>query len=167
MTTITIVLGTARENNFTSKVADIVRVHVAEKGFEVIFVDVKDFLFGKTVSLESNSNLLAPWAEIVAKSDGFLFVAPEYNHTYPGELKILIDSLAKEYVGKSAGIVSVSAGNYAGVRMVDSLEMLLHLLSFRIANRSVNVGNVQSDIDEDRIKKHLDTVLEEMEGLYA
>jgi hypothetical protein len=29
----------------------------------------------------------------------------------------------------------------------------------------VNVGNVQSDIDEDRIKKHLDTVLEEMNNM--
>ena len=165
MKTITIVLGTARENNFTSKVADVVHSHVADKGFDVQFVDVKDFLFGKTMTLTDNAEEINSWVDIVAKSDGMIFVAPEYNHAYPGELKILLDSLTKEYAGKPAGIVSTSAGSYAGVRMVDSLKVLLHLLGFRLANRSVNVGNVQEDIDEDRITKHLDTVLEEMKNL--
>lgn len=165
MNTITIVLGTARENNVTAKVADIVRSHVADKGFEAVFVDIKDFLFGKTMTLTDNAEEISSWVDIVAKSDGFLFVAPEYNHTYPGELKILLDSLTQEYAGKPAGIVSVSAGNYAGVRMVDALKMLLHILGFRLANRSVNVANVQTDINEDRVTKHLDTVLEEMKNL--
>ncbi len=165
MNTITIILGTARENNATGRIADIVRSHVAEKGFTVIFVDIKDFLFGKTMTLTDNAEEINSWVDIVTKSDGFLFVVPEYNHSYPGELKILLDSLTKEYAGKTAGIVSTSAGNYAGVRMVDSLKMLLHLLGFRLANRSVNVGNIQEDIDKDRITKHLDTVLEEMDNM--
>ncbi|MBC8464977.1 MAG: NAD(P)H-dependent oxidoreductase [Parcubacteria group bacterium] len=165
MNTITIILSTARDNNFTSRIADIVRAHVAGKGFDVQFVDIKDFLFGKTMTLADNPKEVALWAEIVAKSDGVIFVAPEYNHTYPGELKILLDSLTQEYAGKPAGIVSVSAGDYAGVRMVDALKILLHTLGFRLANRSVNVGNVQTDINEGRITKHLNTVLEEMKDL--
>lgn len=160
MKKIAIVLGTARENNYSQKVAEIVKNTLEEKNLEVDFIDVSDFLFGKTVGPENES--VKSWKETVEKVDGLIFVSPEYNHSYPGELKILIDSLYDEYKGKIAGLVTVSAGNYGGVRVAEKLNDLLHTVNFKLLHKAVNVANVQDSIDEEKIKKHLEGLLEEI-----
>lgn len=164
MKNILVVLGTARGGNHSHKVADIVVRHLKDKGFDVAFANIKQFAFGRTVSLSSDKDLVQPWADMVVPAEAVIFVSPEYNHSYPGELKILIDSLDDEYVGKPAGIVSVSQGQYAGVRVMESLQLLLHTVGFKILQSSVNVGTVQKEIDEERIKKHVDTVIKELAG---
>jgi NAD(P)H-dependent FMN reductase len=165
MKKIAVILGTAREGNSSKKVADIITNYLKEKDLEVTFVDVADFLFSRTIAFSPDADAVRPWTEIVAKNEGFLFVCPEYNHSYPGELKILIDSLYDQYKGKVAGVVTVSAGNYGGVRAGEMLAQLLHTVNFKVAVSSVNVSKVQEDLDEDRIHRHVDSVVEEMQGL--
>ncbi len=48
------------------------------------------------------------WKDIIAKSGALVLVIPEYNHGYPGELKLLLDSLYEEYKGLSVAMVGVS-----------------------------------------------------------
>ncbi len=160
MTNIAVVLGTARENNFSQKVARIVNDTLQGKNFQTEYVDISDHLFGKTVS--SGNESVKKWAEVINEVEGVIFITPEYNHSYPGELKILIDSLYHEYKGKVAGVVGVSKGQYGGVRAVEKLKDLLHTVNFRLAHSVVNVSGVQSDIDEAKIKDHLETVLSDM-----
>jgi NAD(P)H-dependent FMN reductase len=162
MKKITVVLGTARKNNFSKKVADIVFNFIKDQEIETEFVEVADHLFGKTVSYEDD--LGGEWKEIIEKTDGVIFVVPEYNHSYPGELKILIDLLYDEYKGKFAGVVSVSAGQFGGVRVTEKMNDLLHTVNFDILHNSINVSGVQKEIDEERIKKHLKTLLDEVKG---
>ena len=160
---ISVVLGTAKENNFSTGVAKVVFDHISQKDdIEAKFVDVKDFLFGKTVTTKDNADLIQPWKDIVAESDAIIFVSPEYNHSYPGELKILIDSLFDEYKGKVAGVVGVSMGPYSGVRAVEALKMVLHTTNFKLVLKSVNVPGVRDGLDEESIKKHTDGLLEEI-----
>ncbi|MFI7636015.1 NADPH-dependent FMN reductase [Nonomuraea sp. NPDC049400] len=45
------------------------------------------------------------WAEKVASLDAFVFVTPEYNHSFPGVLKNALDFLYPEWVNKAAGFV--------------------------------------------------------------
>jgi NAD(P)H-dependent FMN reductase len=160
MKKIAVVLGTARENNFSEKVAGVVNKFLETKDIETEYVDVSDYLFSNTISSEDEK--VSKWKEIVESVDGMIFVSPEYNNSYPGELKILIDSLFNEYKGKTAGIVSVSAGGYGGVRVAEKLNDLLLTVNFRIINKSVNVSGVQKEIDEEKINKHLETVYSEM-----
>lgn len=56
-------------------------------------------------------------AELVDKSTGLIFVSPEYNGSYTGALKNLIDLCPKSYFAKKPiGISSVSSGGLAGMR---------------------------------------------------
>ncbi|NCS98991.1 NAD(P)H-dependent oxidoreductase [Candidatus Parcubacteria bacterium] len=163
MKKIAVVLGTARENNFSEKVAKIVDDSLQKREIETKYVDVSDHLFGKSVS--SDNEVVGKWAEIIDEVEGVIFVAPEYNHSYPGELKILIDSLYDEYKGKVAGVVSISAGQYGGVRLADKLKDLLHTVNFKLVHSEVNVSGVQKEIDEEKINKHLETLVAEMNSL--
>ena len=160
MKKIALVLGTARKDNFSQKIAEISSEFLKEKNKEIEFVDVANYLFGKTVS--SKDEGVKKWAEIISRVDGVIFVTPEYNHSYPGELKILIDSLYEEYEGKLAGIISVSAGQYGGVSVAEKLNDLLHTVNFSIAHSVVNVSFVQKNIDMDKVREHLETLVSEM-----
>jgi NAD(P)H-dependent FMN reductase len=63
------------------------------------------------------------WAATIASFDGFIFVTPEYNHSYPAALKNAIDFLFAEWADKPAGFVSY--GLAGGVRAVEHLKSVL------------------------------------------
>jgi NAD(P)H-dependent FMN reductase len=72
------------------------------------------------------------WAETVAAYDGFVFVTPEYNHSYTAALKNAIDYLYTEWHNKSAGFVGY--GLNGGVRAVEHLRAVmaeLHIADVR------------------------------------
>jgi NAD(P)H-dependent FMN reductase len=60
------------------------------------------------------------WGEKVASLDGYVFVTPEYNHSYSGSLKNAIDFVYHEWTNKAAGFVSY--GTTGGVRAVEHLR---------------------------------------------
>ncbi len=64
------------------------------------------------------------WARQVDNADGFLFVTPEYNHSYPAVLKNAIDHLYHQWVHKPASIVSYG-GFAAGYRAAEQLRQVL------------------------------------------
>lgn len=123
---IPIVLGTARRERQSEKVASFLFGEL--KRFDDIeseIIDVKDFMSPQTVPpWVSNSNI-AFWKESMTRADGLIIVMPEYNHGYPGELKILLDSLYQEYSHKPVGIAAVSAGHFGGARAVENLLPVL------------------------------------------
>ncbi|MFD2415109.1 NADPH-dependent FMN reductase [Amycolatopsis pigmentata] len=64
------------------------------------------------------------WSEVIDGFDGFVFVVPEYNHSFPGALKNALDYVYREWNDKAAGIVSYG-GWAAGVRAAEALRLVL------------------------------------------
>jgi NAD(P)H-dependent FMN reductase len=64
------------------------------------------------------------WSRTIDGFDGFVFVVPEYNHSFPGALKNAIDHIYNEWNDKAAGIVSYG-GWAAGVRAAEALRLVL------------------------------------------
>jgi NAD(P)H-dependent FMN reductase len=60
------------------------------------------------------------WSEKVDSLDGYVFVTPEYNHSFSGSLKNAIDFVYHEWTNKAAGFVSY--GTTGGVRAVEHLR---------------------------------------------
>jgi NAD(P)H-dependent FMN reductase len=65
---------------------------------------------------------------MVARADGLILVVPEYNHSFPGLLKHVLDTNLKEYIHKAVGVCGVSAGPFGGARMIQSLVPVLREL---------------------------------------
>ncbi|TYP87501.1 NADPH-dependent FMN reductase [Blastococcus xanthinilyticus] len=63
------------------------------------------------------------WADAIASYDGYVFVAPEYNHSLPAALKNAIDYLYSEWGDKAAGLVTY--GLQGGVRAGEHLRLVL------------------------------------------
>jgi len=61
------------------------------------------------------------WAKIISDSDGFVFVTPEYNHSYSAVLKNAIDYLNPEWLHKPVSFLSYG-GTAGGARSVEHLR---------------------------------------------
>jgi len=117
---IPIVIGTNREGNRSQFAAKFIK-EVIEKEYpdiETKLVSPKDFLEG---DIEQYKNMNE-------QADGFIYVVPEYNHSFPGALKLLLDSDLANYNHKPAAVAGVSSGPWGGTRGVQSLIPVLREL---------------------------------------
>ena len=121
---IPILLGTSREGNQSSKISNYISSVMKEKGFETEIVSPKDYLknfyterLGKEREFDDTGK---KYQEIIKRADALIVVTPEYNRSFPGELKLLLDLLYEEYKGKRFYFVGVSDGLTGGVRAVES-----------------------------------------------
>jgi len=168
-TYIPVILGTARKNRQSVKVARFVIEKV--EGFETELIDVRDWAKPATARYSKDQEKLRKKME---KADGYIIVSPEYNSGYPGELKILLDSFLDEYSGKPVGIIGVSAGSFGGVRMIEKLRPILINLGMKPVSSKVTFKNIEEVFDEkgglkkedydERTDKFLKNVLKDVEG---
>jgi NAD(P)H-dependent FMN reductase len=91
----------------------------------------------------------AAFSTAIAAADGLAIVAPEYNHSFPGLLKHALDSCLSEYIHKAVGLVGVSAGPFAGVRVVQSLLPVMRELGLVTIFWDINIGQVAKVFAED------------------
>lgn len=143
-----IFLGTAREGRESEKVARFVFRQAKFYGkFETELLDVHDFVgIAKTGAMEEEKS--RSWSEIMKRADGLIIVSPEYNHGYPGELKLMLDQLYEEYNRKPVGICGVSAGILGGARMVEQLRLVFIELQMVPIRNAVYFSNVRNLFDE-------------------
>lgn len=146
---IPIVLGTARTGRQSEKVARAV-LHIlkSREDIEIELIDVKKYIRGRTIPPSENNELTKPWREIVKRASAFLIVSPEYNHGYPGELKMLIDQEDDSYVGKPVVICATSKGIFGGARMIENILPVFRAVGLVASQFSINVRQVR-DFPED------------------
>ena len=87
------------------------------------------------------------WSEQVDRADAFVFVHPEYNHSYNAALKNAIDYLHHEWGHKPVGFVSYG-GVAAGTRALQHLKPVVSVLKMVPLAESVNLPFFTQFIDE-------------------
>ncbi len=132
---IPVILGTARAGRQSEKVANFIIEETKKAGFETALIDVRDLRTSATDNSQSSpqAKKLIP---IIEKADALIIVSPEYNHGYPGELKLMLDLLYKQYARKPVSFCGVSAGGLGGARVVEQLRQVvveLHMVPIREA----------------------------------
>ena len=159
---VTIILGTGREGSKSEKVANFVVEEAKNFGFEVEYIKVKDWLdkpFTGGMSEEKRNKM----SEILNSSQGFIIVSPEYNHSFPGELKLFLDEFYEEFNHKPVGICGVSVGKLGGARMIESLRLVLIEFMMIPLRNAVYFSNVQNfDKEKESYKEFLKAMFEEL-----
>lgn len=87
------------------------------------------------------------WSERVDAADAFVFVTPEYNHSFSPALKNAFDFLSQEWWRKAVGFVSYG-GVSAGTRGVAAFEPALTTLGLVKTGANVEIpfaGSMISD----------------------
>jgi NAD(P)H-dependent FMN reductase len=128
---ILVILGSIREGRLGEKVAKWFMQTVKDNpsaNFQL--VDLKDHplpMFAdsnETRHAEVHPNGdVQKWRELMASGDGFIWITPEYNHSYSSVLKNAIDYCYKQWNEKPLGFVSY--GGFAGAsRAVEHLRQV-------------------------------------------
>lgn len=118
-----IILGTARRGRQSEKVARFVLRKTLASGIKSEIIDVRDYRIKATDNTEQIPQA-KKLAQKINKADALIIISPEYNASYPGELKMMLDMLYSQYYGKPVGICGVSAVNFGGAKMISKLNSL-------------------------------------------
>lgn len=166
---ITIFLGTAREGRMSEKVAKFVEAEAKKlDGVEVTYFDVKDHPLTVTAPDWQEGVTPSEWSKVVAESDGFVFVLPEYNHSFPGEFKLTFDSAKQAYMHKPVAFVPVSSGGFGGTRLIETLQNVVIEVGMIPVSYVWNVSKVNEMFDEngnmldEKAPERLQKVLDEL-----
>ncbi|RJL32120.1 NADPH-dependent FMN reductase [Bailinhaonella thermotolerans] len=147
MTRIAIIIGSTRPGRRGELVARWVRETALRHRPDVTFdiLDLADFdlpLLDETTPAIFGTyerSHTQRWSAAVASYDGFVFVTPEYNHSFPAVLKNAIDFLFHEWNDKAAGFVSY--GVHQGVRAVEHLRLVLAEVKVATVRTQVALSN--------------------------
>lgn len=147
-----VILGTGREGRQSEKVAAFVLSEAKARGFESEILDVRGYAI-KATDNSGKSEAAKKLSEKIKKSAAIIIVSPEYNHGYPGELKLMLDLCYTEYAGKPLGICGVSAGPLGGVRMIEQLRLVAVELRMPLLREALHFSSVQDQFDDSGIIK--------------
>lgn len=148
MLKLTVLAGTTRLKRQSIKAARFVeKIGRTFPDVEITFVDPMDLNLPND---GNNDDITDPrYTKITAESDGFFIVTPEYNHSFPGSLKRMLDSEYGNYKHKPVAIAGVSNGPWGGVRAVESLIHPLRKMGMTLIIPDVYFPMVQNIFDEE------------------
>lgn len=155
--------GSLRANSYSGRALQTIVRAARAAGAEVNAIDLKDFpmpIYNADLqAAEGFPETAARLQKILLAHDGLIVASPEYNASLPGGLKNMIDwtsrangeiKLAECFKGKTAAIVTVSPGNFGGIRCLSHLRDVLTLLLVNVLPTEIALPRVNELFDGDR-----------------
>jgi NAD(P)H-dependent FMN reductase len=131
MTVISVIVGSTRQGRFSEKPAQWIFQRLNNRGsVDARLLDLRDFpmpFFDQPVPPAMpgrpsyENEVVKKWTAEIARSDGFIFVTPEYNYGPSAVLKNALDWVYPEWNRKAAAFVSY--GSAMGARGVQQLRL--------------------------------------------
>jgi len=130
---VTIISGTNRKNNNTKKIALEYQRLLKEMQIDSHFLALDEINVA-----ERNDMFRKMEKDYLEPSDKFIIIMPEYNGSYPGILKLMIDNsdVSKAWHHKKVLLTGVSTGRAGNLRGMEHLTgALLHMKMLVHPNR--------------------------------
>src|SRR6201985_3759569 len=168
------IVGSLRKESFSLKIANtLAKLAPASLKLDVVTPHGISF-FNQDLEAAPPADWVA-FREKIQKSDGVIFVTPEYNRAIPGVLKNAIDVASRPYgkssfLGKPTGIISNSPGPLGGVNAAKSLQNVLPGITGPIMGQPETYLNGVGDAFDEKgnlIKETLKTVLQQYIDAFA
>jgi len=168
------IVGSLRKESFTLKIANAL-ARLAPASLKLDVTTLHDISF---FNQDLEGNPPADWLafrEKLQKSNGMLFVTPEYNRSISGVLKNAIDVGSRPYgkssfLGKPVGIISNSPGPLGGVSAAKHLQNILPGITGPIMGQPETYLTMISDAFNDKgelVKEPLQKVLQQFLDAFA
>ncbi len=142
---LTIISGTNRQDNNTYKVALEYQRVLSEKGINAEILSLKH-----TNMMQRDENFIAAEEEFLIPANKFIIIMPEYNGSYPGILKLMIDNsnVAKCWWNKKVLLTGVSTGRAGNLRGMEHLTGSLLHLKMQVHYNRLPLSVVDTLLDE-------------------
>ncbi len=151
MHSITIISATNRPDSNTEKVANYYRSVLKAKGIEANILNLKNLpesilhsdLYGKRS--EAFQSIIDTFVEHQTK---FVFIAPEYNGSFAGVLKVFLDAIPpRTWAENKACLTGVSTGRSGNLRGLEHLSGILNYLKVNIYHNKLPISRVDTLLD--------------------
>jgi NAD(P)H-dependent FMN reductase len=142
----TIISGTNRVASHTEKVAAEYQRLLKEKD-----IDAGIFSLKNLDVLNRTPEFLKVENEILIPTQKFIFILPEYNGTFPGVLKAMIDNsdIGKAWYHKKALLTGISTGRAGNLRGMDHLSASLNYLKMNVHHNKLPISQIDKVMDAD------------------
>lgn len=143
---VALLVGTVRAKRESIKAAHYIARRAEQyPDVELTFVDPQELML-----VDEGEDVKDPrYSEITAKADAFIIVTPEYNHSFPGSLKRMLDSEYENYYKKPVALVGVSNGSWGGVRVCEALIPVCHRLGLVNIRPELYFPKIQEKFNDD------------------
>jgi NAD(P)H-dependent FMN reductase len=142
----TIISATNRIGSHTEKVAKQYQEILKAKGIDAKLFSLKDM----NVS-ERNADILKAESEFLIPAQKFIFIMPEYNGSFPGVLKSLIDNsdIKKAWWNKKALLTGVSTGRAGNLRGMDHITGILNYMKMIVHPNKLPISVIDKVMNEE------------------
>ncbi len=144
----TIISGTNRLNSHTEKVAFEYQKFLKDKNIEAIIFSLRNIdVLKKNAAFTSLEN------KYLIPATKFIIIMPEYNGTFPGVLKAMIDitEIRKVWWWKKALLTGVSTGRAGNLRGMDHITASLQYLNVFVHPNKLPISSIDKVMDEEGI----------------
>jgi len=139
-----IIVGTNRVGSNSKKVGKFYQQVLKSKGIDAELVTLENF------SLDPSSSSFVSFQEQHLKPvTKFIFILPEYNGSYPGIFKSMIDitDIKNCWPGKKAMLVGVATGKGGNIRGLEHVTGVLNYLKVNVLANKLPVSMVDKLMD--------------------
>lgn len=148
---ITLIAGTNRANSRTGRVTKYIQKRFEHHGVSTTRLDLVDLpmeLLSSDAYDETPRGFL-PFSEAVLHSDGLYVVAPEYNGSFPGALKLFIDHLPfpESFEQRPVAFTGIAAGIFGNLRGIEQLQMVFGYRNAHIFPKRIFISGASRTVD--------------------
>lgn len=139
-----IISGTNRAGSHTEKVSKEYQQILRSKGIDANIFSLK----GLNV-LHKNAEFFKAENDFLIPAQKFIFILPEYNGSYPGVLKAMIDisDIKKVWAWKKALLTGVSTGRAGNLRGMDHLTGSLNYMNVIVHPNKLPISIIDKVMD--------------------
>jgi NAD(P)H-dependent FMN reductase len=140
----TIISGTARKGSNTLKVSRQIQAMLQRKGVEAELVSLEGMDLNRKSEAQAELE-----ASVLIPTRKFILVVPEYNGSYPGSLKTMIDlsDIRNVWWGKKAMLTGIATGRAGNLRGMEHLTGTLNYLKVTVLPNRLPISVVDRLMD--------------------
>ncbi len=99
---------------------------------------------------ERGAAMLALEKQFLIPAEKFIFIMPEYNASFPGILKVMIDNsdIKKCWWYKKAMLVGISDGRAGNLRGIEHMTGILHYMKVHVLYNKVLLSRINEEMDK-------------------
>jgi len=145
-----VLAGTNREQRKSIFAARLVaEVGATFDEVETEVIDPRDFYFPGDGNDPEGKD--PRYTAVTERAQGFFIVFPEYNHSFPGSLKRMLDSELANYIHKPVAMGGVSASQWGGVRGIESLVTAVREMGMTATFKDMQFPKVQELFNDEGV----------------
>jgi NAD(P)H-dependent FMN reductase len=148
-----IVVGTNRRSGLSHKLCDQIQPFYVAVAQSVDCIDLRAMPAAMLDpdAYKTPAPQVRAMVERFVRCDGVLFIVPEYNGSYPGALKLLIDMLPypQGFQHRPCAFIGLASGRFHGLRAVEHLQAVAGYRNAYIYPHRVFIGESHRQFDAD------------------